>query len=158
MRVFQEIGSEDKYNWWVCGEMSLIKVGLETNRAYLRSELLAHPCMYFAILIIGDRAALCIRTCDNRGEDLQSHIVDGLAADSDGNLVSIFEEELWASIDEQRRSNMSSDSEEFCQISSAMADKIRSLPGLVDYIISSILNKDRNIVIHPISWTSYSIL
>ncbi len=101
-----------------------------------------------------NRAALCIRTCDNRGGDLQSHIVDGLVTGSDGNLVSIFEEELRASINEQKRPNISSECEEFFQISPDIAEKIRSLPGLADCIISSILTKDRNIVINPLAWTS----
>jgi len=134
--------------------MSLIKIGLEANKAHLRNELLVHPCRYFAILTINNRVALCIRTCDNRGEDIQSHIVDGLVTDSDGNLVSIFEEELRASINEHKRPNMSSDCEEFFQISSSIAKKIGLLPGLADCIISSIITKDRNIVINPLAWTS----
>jgi hypothetical protein len=133
--------------------VSLIKIGLEANKAHLRNELLVHPVRYFAILMIGSRAALCIRTCDNRGEDLQTHIVDAMAADSKGNLVSIFEEELRASLNKQMRSNASSDCEEFCQISSAMSEKIRLLPGLIDSIISSILAKNRNIIIYPVAWT-----
>ncbi len=32
--------------------MSLIKIGLEANKAHLRNELLMHPCRYFAILAI----------------------------------------------------------------------------------------------------------
>jgi hypothetical protein len=134
--------------------MSLIKIGLEANRTHLRNELLVQPCRYFAILINNNRAALCIRTCDNRGEDLQSHIVDGMVTDSDGNLVSIFEEELRMSIKEQKKLNPSSDCEEFLQISSAIANKIKLFPGLIDCIISSVLTKDRNIIIYPISWPS----
>ena len=132
--------------------MTIIKVGLEANWTDLRNELLAHPCKYFFILIIDGQAALCVRTCDNRGENHQSHAVDGLVPDSDGNLVSIFEEDLRAVINEQMRSQTSLERSEFYLISSAIADKIRLLPGLVDWIISSILTKDRNIVIYPVSW------
>jgi hypothetical protein len=132
--------------------MSLIKVGLEANRTDLRNELLMHPCKYFFILIIDGQAALCIRTCDNRGEDPQSHAVDGFVPDSDGNLVSIFQEDLRAAIVEQKRSQTSLDCNDFYLISSTIADKIRLLPDLIDWIISSILAKDRNIIIYPISW------
>jgi hypothetical protein len=134
--------------------MSLIKIGLEANGACLRNELLMHPGRYFAILMIDGRAAVCIRTCDGRGEDLQSHVVDGLMTDSDGNLVSIFEKELYESLSKQKISNRSINRQEFCQISPGIANKIRSLPGFVDYIISSILTKDRNIIVSPISWPS----
>lgn len=132
--------------------MSLIKVGLEANWTDLRNKLLTDPCRYFFILIIDGQAALCVRTCDNRGENLQSHAVDGLVPDSDGNLVSVFQEDLRAAIVEQERSMTSSDCNKFYLISSAIADKIRLLPGLIDWIISSILAKDRNIIIYPVSW------
>jgi hypothetical protein len=148
----QQFGSDKLMGWG--REMNLIKVGLEANRSHLRRELLAHPGRYFAILVIDSRAALCIRTCDNRGENLQSHIVDGLTADSHGNLVSIFEEDLRLFLNRQKRSNRSSDCEKFYQISMTMADRIRLLPGLIDHIISSILTKDRNIIIYPIAWIS----
>lgn len=132
--------------------MSLIKVGLEATQEDLREELLSHPCRYFFILNTDNRAALCIRTCDSRGEDLLSHIVDGLAPDSDGNLVSIFEEDLQVAIKGPSRNRRSSDGEELCSISPAIAEKIRLLPGMIDWIISSVLTKERNILLYPVSW------
>jgi len=132
--------------------MSLIKVGLEATREDLRKELLAHPCRYFFILSTDNRAALCIRTCDCRGENLQSHVVDGLTPDSAGNLASLFEGDLQVIVVNRNRSTMLSDGDELCSISPDIAEKIRILPGFVDWIITTVLTKDRNILIYPISW------
>ena len=132
--------------------MSLIKVGLEATREDLSKELQMHPCRYFFILVTDNRAALCIRTCDDRGEDLQSHVVDGLTSDSAGNLVSLFEEDLQMVVMDRNRSPILSDGAELYSISLDIAKRIRILPGFVDWIISAVLTKDRNILIHPISW------
>ena len=132
--------------------MSLIKVGLEATPEDLRKELLSHPCRYFFILLADNRAALCIRTCDCRGENLQSHVVDGLTPDPDGNLVSLFEEDLQVVVMNRNRSTILSDGDELCSISPDIAEKIGVLPGFVDWIISTVLTKDRNILIYPISW------
>jgi hypothetical protein len=134
-------------------EMSLIKVGLEATREQLREELLSHPCKYFFILMIDNRAVLCIQTCNSIGENLQSHVVDGLVPDSDGNLVSVFEEELHLVIKDWRRPTGVLYGEELHSISPAIAEKIRFLPGFVDWIISTVLTKDRNILIYPTSWS-----
>jgi hypothetical protein len=133
--------------------MSLIKVGLEASREELRKELLSHPCRYFFVLMIDNRAVLCIQTCDSIGEDLQSHVVDSLVPDSSGNLVSVFEEELYLAIKDWRRPNGLSNGEELHSISPAIIEKIRLLPGFVDWIISTVLTKDRNILIDPASWS-----
>jgi hypothetical protein len=133
--------------------MSLIKVGLEATRENLREELLSHPSRYFLISMVDNRAVLCIQTCDSIGENLQSHVVDGLVPDSDGNLVSVFEEELHLAIKDWRRPNRISNSEELHSISPAIAEKIRFLPGFVDWLISTVLTKDRNIIIYPASWS-----
>ena len=132
--------------------MSLIKVGLEATREDLREELLSHPCRYFLISMIDNRAVLCIQTCDCIGENLQSHVVDSLVPDSGGNLVSVFEEELHLAIKDWRRLDRISNGEEFHSISPAIAEKIRFLPGFVDWIISKVLIKDRNILVYPASW------
>jgi hypothetical protein len=133
--------------------MSLIKVGLEATREDLSKELQMHPCRYFFILVTDNRAALCIRTCDDKGEDLQSHVVDGLTSDSAGNLVSLFEEDLQMVVMDRNRSPILSDGAELYSISLDIAKRIRILPGFVDWIISAVLTKYRNILIHPISWT-----
>jgi hypothetical protein len=132
--------------------MSLIKVGLEATRDDLHKELLAHPCRYFFILVTDNRAALCIRTCNGRGENLQSHVVDGLTADSAGNLVSLFEEDLQEVVMDHNRSTILSDGDELWSISPDIIEKIRILPGFVDWIISAVLTEDRNIIIYPVSW------
>lgn len=137
---------------WGGMEMSLIKVGLEATREDLRKELLAHPCRYFFILVTDNRAALCIRTCDCSGENLQSHVVDGLTPDSAGNLVSLFEEDFHVAVVDRNMSVRLSDGDELYPISSDIAERIRILPGFVDWIISAVLTKDRNILIYPISW------
>lgn len=134
--------------------MSLIKVGLEATHEDLHRELLAHPCRYFFILVTDNRAALCIRTCDCRGENLQSHVVDGLTPDSAGNLVSLFEKDLQVVVSDQNRSIISSDNDELRSISPDIAEKIRILPGFVDWIMSTVLTGDRNILINPISWAT----
>ena len=132
--------------------MSLIKVGLEATREDLHKELLAHPCRYFFILVTDNRTALCIRTCNGRGENLQSHVVDGLTLDSAGNLVSLFEDELQVVVLDRNRSTRLSDGDELFSISPDIAERIRILPGFVDWIISAVLTGDRNIIINPISW------
>lgn len=137
--------------------MSLIKIGLEASREDLRKELLSHPFRYFFILMVDNRAVLCIRTCNSRGENLQSHIVDGLTPDSDGNMVSVFEDELRLAMENRRRPNRilegnESDNEELYSISAAIGDKIRFLPGFIEWIVSTVLTKDRNMVIYPASW------
>lgn len=137
--------------------MSLIKVGLEATREDLHKEILAHPCRYLFILATGNRAALCLRTCDGTGENLQSHVVDCLTPDSEGNLVSLFEEELQEAVMNRNKSTILSDGDlsdgdEICSISPDIAEKIGILPGFVDWIISSVPSKDRNIVIYPVSW------
>lgn len=143
----------DVHEKWIGGhEMGLIKVGLEATREDLRKELLEHPCKYFFILLTDREAALCIRTCDCRGEDLLSHVVDGLKPDPAGNLISIFEEDLQVAVTNRNRSILLSDGDELFSISRGIAEKIRILPGFVDWIISSVLTGDRNILIHPIFW------
>jgi hypothetical protein len=133
-------------------DLNLIKVGLETAKRDLCDDMLLHPCRYFFILMIENQAALCIRTCDSQGEELQSHVVDGLVADSDGNLASIFEEDISTALKEQKEAKISSDGELLIPISPAIAEKIRLLPGLIDWIISYVLTRGRNIVIYPASW------
>jgi hypothetical protein len=76
-----------------------------------------------------------------------------LVADSGGNLVSVFDEELHLAIKDWRRLDRISNGEEIHSISPAIAEKIRSLPGFVDWIISKVLTKDRNILIYPASWS-----
>jgi hypothetical protein len=134
--------------------MSLIRVGVEVSRTDLYNELSMHPCRYFFILIMDYQAALCIQTCDSRGEDIHYHIIDGMVPDSDGNLVSTFEEEIHEAIMEQGGSIVSSGAEKLLAISPDIAEKIVMLPGLIDWILSTVPTKGQNIVIDPISWAA----
>jgi hypothetical protein len=79
-------------------------------------------------------------------------VVDGLTPDSAGNLASLFEGDLQVIVVNRNRSTILSDGDELCSISPDIAEKIRILPGFVDWIITTVLTKDRNILIYPISW------
>lgn len=83
---------------------------------------------------------------------MQSHVVDGLTTDSVGDLISLFEEDLQVVVMDHNRSTILSDDGELFSISPFIAEKIRILPGFVDWIISAVLTEDRNILIYPISW------
>jgi hypothetical protein len=72
--------------------------------------------------------------------------------DSAGNLASIFEEELQVVVVDRNKSTRLSDGDELFSISPDIAERIRNLPGFVDWIISAVLTGDRNILINPISW------
>jgi hypothetical protein len=138
--------------------MSLIKIGLEASRKQLCKELISHPGRYFLVSVSQDRAALSIETCDGKGENLLCHILDVLAHDSDGNLVSVFEKELYVSMKdieslENASSKIGPNGEVLYPISAEIAEKIESLPEFIDWIISSVLAKDRNILINPAAWS-----
>jgi hypothetical protein len=79
-------------------------------------------------------------------------VVDGLTLDSAGNLASIFEEDLKGIVLDRNKSTRLSDGDELFSISPDIAERIRILPGFVDWIISAVLTGDRNIIINPISW------
>jgi hypothetical protein len=125
--------------------MAPIKIGIECSLAKLRSDLLLHPSRYFFILTADNHAALCIQTCDASGEDIQAHAFDGLKIDSEGNLVSIFEDELRAAAVER---NIKRGDGEDHLISPALEERIREQPGFVDWVISFLLTKQRNLLIH----------
>jgi len=129
----------------------LIKIGLEVSHEKLQHDLLMHPARYFFIMIVDGLAYLCIRTCDIQGEDIASHAVDGLMADNDGNLVSIFRDELEDSIIEIRNSRISSLEADEYPISAHLAWLISATPGLIDWILSCIVKDGRNIVLNALS-------
>ena len=72
----------------------MIKIGIESTSEKLRQDLLLHPSRYFFIQVLDGQPALCIRTCNSEGEDWRSHVLDGLVHDGQGNLVSVFAEDL----------------------------------------------------------------
>ena len=127
----------------------MIKIGIEVSSRNLRFDLLEHPDRYFFILVTGSMATLCIRTCDSQGESIEAHVIDGLVLKRDGNLYSIFEDGINDTILELHDwKRHSCDGDEY-PISQNLVQIISMMPDLVDWIISSILNKCRNLVIYP---------
>lgn len=128
-----------------------IKIGIELGYGKLRSDLLTHPERYFFILVVDGQAFLCIRTCDPQGENMEAHIIDGLAPDKDGNLVSVFEDGIRDAVLELRDQKRSSCEGDEYPISSHLARMICQMTDLTDWIISSILTNGKNLVIFS-SW------
>ena len=130
---------------------ALIKIGIESTKIKLHREILSHPDRYFFILLLSGRATLCFRTCNSRGEDIRAQIIDGLVLDQDGNLTSIFEDDLKDVVSEmENRKTRKRDGEEY-PLSPHIALIISTLPDMIDWIISSLLNDNRNILINT-SW------
>lgn len=124
----------------------MIRIGIEVSRRNLQCDLLQHPGRYFFILAADDRASLCIRTCNSEGEDINDHVIEGLVLKEDGYLHSVFEEAINDAIMElqewKRRSCLGSE----YPISFHLACLLSQMPDLVDWIISSFLSYDRNLV------------
>ncbi len=79
-----------------------------------------------------------------------AHIVDGLMPDQNGNLISAFEEEIKDTLMEHMYSvKRSYDGYEY-PISSRLEAKISSMPGLIDWIMSSVLTRERHILLNPL--------
>jgi len=132
------------------GERRLIKIGIEVSHEKLQHDLLMHPARYFFILQVKERAFLCIRTCNQEGEDITSHIIDGLMPDGEGNLVSVFETGLKDAIIEHFGQKKITDSGTEYPISSHLAWIISMMPDLVRWIFSTILSSGRNLVLNPL--------
>lgn len=126
----------------------MIKIGIESTFDKLRSDIMSHPGKYFFILVADGQAALCIRTCNSQGEDLRAHIVDGLVPDLEGDLISVFEDGIKAAILEQRSLETRHDEDEEYVLTGALEKEISNMPGLIDWIMSSVLNNDRHILIN----------
>ncbi len=127
-----------------------IKIGIELSHGKLRCDLLTHPERYFFILVADGQGVLCIRTCDPQGENMEAHIIEGLIPNEEGYLVSVFEEGIRDAIWElrdQRRSSCEGDEYHEYPISSRLSCMICKMPDLADWIISSVLTNDKNLVI-----------
>jgi hypothetical protein len=74
--------------------------------------------------------------------------------DSYGNLASIFEKGIRESLIEQKHFADSSCEGDEYRISPLLEDEITMMPSLVDWIMTSILTKDRHILLNP-SWAIY---
>jgi hypothetical protein len=129
------------------GRRRLIKIGIEVSHERLQYDLITHPARYFFILAVDGKVFLCIRTCDPMGEDITSHVVDGLILDRDGNLVSIFEDGLNDAILELEGYKTHSCEGDEYPITPCLARIISKVPELTEWIISSLLIDGRNLVI-----------
>jgi hypothetical protein len=129
----------------------LIKIGIECTFEKLRCDILTHPDRYFFVLLTDDQATLCIRTCNSQGEDIRAHIIDGLLPDSNGNLVSVFEEGIKDALIERKHSVKRSCEGYEYSISAPLEEKITRMPGLIDWIMTTVLTEERHILINP-SW------
>ena len=122
--------------------VSMIRIGIAVSRRNLRCDLLEHPGRYF-ILLADSRATLCIRTCDPQGENIQVHIIDGFSLNKDGNLYSVFEDDINDVIlqlhDWKSRSFVGDE----YPVSSHLVQIISMMPDLVDWITSSILSDEK---------------
>ncbi|VVB71625.1 Uncharacterised protein [uncultured archaeon] len=125
----------------------MIKIGIEISHGKLRRDILIHPSRYFFIQLSDGLAFLCFKTCNFRGEDIRTHIIDGLAVDEEGNLNSIFQNVIGDAILELQDCNTRSWQGDEFPISSRMKNMISQMPDLADWIISSILTDGRNIIL-----------
>ncbi len=80
-----------------------------------------------------------------------AHIVDGLMPDLNGNLISAFEEEIKDTLIEQMYSVKRCCEGYEYPISALLEGKISRMPGLIDWIMSSVLTKERHILLNS-SW------
>jgi len=131
----------------------MIKIGIEVSSRNLHCDLLENPGRYFFILEADAWASLCIQTCDIQGEDIRTHIIDCLVPKGEGNLYSIFEDGINDAILERqewkRQSYRGCNYTVSYAVSSQLAQMLSSMPDLMDWIISSILNRGRNLVLYP---------
>ncbi len=127
----------------------MIKIGIEVSRRKLHADLLDNPGRYFFILSEGGRAALCIQTCNFQGEEIRTHIINGFALNKDGELNTIFDDGINDSILMSYKCKRRTPGENEYPISSNLENTLRRLPDLMDWIISRVLIRDRNLVIYP---------
>jgi len=130
----------------------LIKIGIESTSETLRQDLLLHPSRYFFIQVLDDQPALCVRTCNSEGEDWRSHALDGLIHDGQGNLVSVFAEELHSAVLNDGE-NKQRGLEGGFGLSSALEYSISQMPDFVDWMISSVLKDGRHLLLFT-SWST----
>jgi hypothetical protein len=136
------------------GWNALIRVGFELSQKGLHGDILAHPARYFFILVANGQAFLCIRTCDQQGEDITAHIIEGLVADEEGDLSSIFDHGLREAVLEQREQNGHSCKGGEYPISPQLGWIISMMPDMIEWLISSVLTNGRSIVLCPLSHSS----
>lgn len=132
----------------------MIRIGIEVSRRKLLNDLLDNPGRYFFILSEGGRAALCIQTCDSQGDDVRTHMIDGLALTEEKELRSIFDDGINDSILAGYEWKRQTSWQKEYPISPRLEHTLRRLPDLMDWIISKMLTGERNLVIYP-SWIDH---
>lgn len=132
------------------GEITLIKMGIESSAAKLHDQLLLHPEMYFFILVIEERPALCLQTCDSSGNGIEIKEMDGLMLSPEGDLASVFQEDLQEAMIKLELYLRYLEGEQY-PISQTIKEKIVKLPGFIDWIIESVAVRGRCLMLYP-SW------
>gem|GEM_PF-337881 len=132
------------------GEITLIKMGIESSASKLHDQLLLHPERYFFILVIEERPALCLQTCDSSGDGIELKEIDGLMLSPDGDLASVFQEDLREAMIKRELYLRYLEGEQY-PISQAIKENIAKLPGLIDWIIESVAVRGRCLMLCP-SW------
>lgn len=130
----------------------MIKIGIESTSEKLRQDLLLHPSRYFFIQVLDGQPTLCIRTCNSEGEDWRSHALDGLIHDGQGNLVSVFAEDLRTAVLEDVEARERG-GEDGWGLSSALEYSISQMPDFVDWMMSSVLKDGRHLLLIS-SWST----
>ncbi len=129
----------------------MIKMGIESSKALLHDQLQLHPERYFFILVTEERPALCIQTCDVDGDCVEIKEIDGLVLSPEGNLASVFQEDLQEAMMKRELYLRYLEGEQY-PISQAIRRKISELPDFIDWIMKSALIRGRCLMLYP-SWT-----
>lgn len=69
--------------------------------------------------------------------------------DSDGNLVSVFEGGIKEALIERKHSMKRSYEGYEYSISALLEEKLTSMPSLIDWIMTTVLTKERHILLNP---------
>ncbi len=133
------------------GGYHMIKMGIESSASKLQDQLQLHPERYFFILVIEERPALCLQTCDVYGGDIETKEIDGLMLCPEGNLASVFQEDLQEAMIKRELYLRYLEGEQY-PISQAIRKKISELPDFIDWIMKSVLIRGRCLMLYP-SWT-----
>lgn len=129
----------------------MIRIGIESDVVELYNQLSMHPERYFFILVTEGHAALCVQTCDNCGNDIRVHEIDGLTPDSEGSLVSAFQDDLQDAVIKRELYMKYLEGERY-PVSQAIRKRIIELPGFIDWIITSASVEGRCFMLY-LSWS-----
>jgi len=126
--------------------MGCIRLGIELTAEELQRDLMNHPERYFSIMVVDGRAALCVQTCDSKGENTMDHMIDGCVLDSSGSLKSIFEKELRNAFEEKLDPMDSIDSDHVhYRISPTLIERIREETEFINWLVSRVQTEDRHL-------------